>query len=83
MGYVSSVEDIDLFTGGLLEEPVEDGRVGPTFACIIAQQFQALKFGDRFYFETERMPEGFTDGEFTARLMPRWNCIGVLMASLI
>ncbi|KAL8560400.1 hypothetical protein ACOMHN_066816 [Nucella lapillus] len=57
-----SVEDIDLFTGGLLEDSVENGRVGATFACIMAVQFHALKYGDRFYFETYRHPEGFTDG---------------------
>ena len=60
------MEDIDLFTGGLLES---NGTVGPTFACIIAEQFNALKFGDRFYFETDRMPEGFTDGKFVTRCM--------------
>ncbi|XP_052280762.1 chorion peroxidase-like [Dreissena polymorpha] len=47
----SSPEDIDLFTGGVSETPLGDGKVGPTFACIIGQQFQSLKKGDRFYYE--------------------------------
>jgi peroxidase len=44
------VEDIDPFTGGLSEDAVQDGLVGPTFACIIGLQFEKVKSGDRFFF---------------------------------
>ncbi|XP_019636850.1 PREDICTED: myeloperoxidase-like, partial [Branchiostoma belcheri] len=54
----SHVDDIDVFVGGLAEESVRDGIVGPTFACLIGLQFQALRMGDRFWFENE--------GQFTA-----------------
>ncbi|OWF55956.1 chorion peroxidase-like isoform X2 [Mizuhopecten yessoensis] len=48
-----TVFDIDLFTGGVSEEVVPGGNIGTTFACLVGIQFQALKKGDRFFYESD------------------------------
>ena len=46
-----SVEDVDLFVGGFLEDAHEDSMIGPVFKCIIGDQFARLKKGDRFFYD--------------------------------
>ena len=60
-----SVEDIDLFTGGLSEVPLKGALVGPTFACIIGIQFQKAKKCDRFWYETSDAAVRFTESQLT------------------
>lgn len=48
----ASVDDIDLFTGGMSELPVHGGIIGPTLGCIIGMQLSRLKRCDRFWHET-------------------------------
>ncbi|XP_043224189.1 uncharacterized protein LOC122382646 isoform X1 [Amphibalanus amphitrite] len=59
----SSVNDIDLFTGGLAETPLHGGLVGPTFGCIIGIQFRALKRCDRFWYENDDPLVRFTEAQ--------------------
>lgn len=47
----ASVEDIDLWVGGLAEMPVStNALLGETFRYIIADQFTRLRDGDRFFY---------------------------------
>ena len=45
------VDNIDLWVGGVLEdlEIWEEGKLGPVFRCIIAEQMRKLRDGDRFW----------------------------------
>ncbi len=53
-GLYPTPADVDLFTAGLLEAPHQGGIVGRTFSCLIARQFEAIKFGDRFFFSLQK-----------------------------
>ncbi|KAK6024206.1 heme peroxidase [Ostertagia ostertagi] len=47
----ADVNDIDLYTGIILERPLAGAAIGPTGGYMIAEQFSALKKGDRFFYE--------------------------------
>lgn len=53
------VQDIDFFSGGLAERPLQGSVLGPTFSCVVASVFRALKFGDRFYYEHGKQAGSF------------------------
>ncbi len=50
-----TVDDIDLWVGGISEDPVsrEGSQLGPTFRMIVAHQFAMLRDCDRFWWERD------------------------------
>ncbi|CAI5448190.1 unnamed protein product [Caenorhabditis angaria] len=54
-----SPEDIDLFVGGLSEQPAKGSLLGSTFACLFAHQMSQTRRGDRFWYENFVSPSAF------------------------
>lgn len=46
------VNNIDLFVGGLVEKPVTGSMLGSVFQKIVKEQFEAIREGDKFWYET-------------------------------
>lgn len=58
-----SVQDIDLFIGGVTEHPMPGAVLGPTFANIFAHQFTNLRRTDRYFYNFNvNQPTGFSSG---------------------
>ena len=57
-----ALDTLDLWPGGLAEEVIPGGMVGPTFACIFAITFSDLRNGDRFWYENTD-PQIFTPAQ--------------------
>jgi peroxidase len=51
--YKKGIDSVDLFIGGAAEVHAPGAVVGPTFQAIIADQFQALRAGDRYFWQNE------------------------------
>ena len=56
-------DEVDLYIGMLMEEPVPGSKLGPTTICSVVDQFVALKEGDKHYFEGSDM---FTPDQLAA-----------------
>ena len=63
--YFRILFNIDVFPAGISETPTPDGQIGPLFTCIVGEQMDRLKNGDRFYFMFE--DAGFTPGTHSWR----------------
>jgi len=48
-----SVDDIDLWVGGLAEDHVAGGSLGPTFRRILVDEFTRVRDGDRFWYQAD------------------------------
>jgi peroxidase len=57
-----SVNDIDLYIGGLVERHLPGSMLGPVFSCIISDQFARSKEGDRFFYEHGGHQNSFSSG---------------------
>ena len=62
-GMYESVDDIDLFIGGVAEKPLPGALLGPTFTCLVGDQFARLRLGDRFFYEEGNQLNSFTPGK--------------------
>lgn len=59
----TSVDDIDLYIGALLEVPSPGSLVGPTSQCILVEQFRRWKDGDRYFYTFKNNAGPFTPGK--------------------
>lgn len=42
-----STGNVDAWVGGMAEDPLDGAKVGPTFRCLLVEQFGRLRDGDR------------------------------------
>lgn len=51
-----SVDNVDLWVGGLAEDHAAGSNVGPTFKAILVDQFTRTRAGDRFWYQRDLSP---------------------------
>jgi peroxidase len=56
-----SVDNVDLFIGGLAEDHIDGGMVGCTFNAILADQFENLRDGDPNWWQNQGFDQPTTD----------------------
>lgn len=61
----ADVDDIDLWVGILAEDPVNGGHVGELASWLIKRQFEALRGGDRYWYQATLSPQEIADLEST------------------
>ncbi len=72
------VDDVDAWSGMLSEPHVPGGLVGPTLRRVLADQFERLRDGDRFWYRTYLPPplRNLVDQSSLARIIRRNTDIG-------
>ncbi|MDK3206215.1 peroxidase family protein, partial [Escherichia coli] len=53
-------DDVDLSVGGSLEAHVPNTLAGPTFLCLLTEQFYRTKVSDRYFYELGGQVGSFT-----------------------
>lgn len=73
-----TVEDIDLWVGGLAEDPLPGAMVGELVGVILKDQFEALRDGDRFWYQRvlSRQEQRQVEGTRLADIIRRNTSIG-------
>jgi len=74
----TSVDDIDVWVGGLAEPPQPGAMVGELIFTVLKAQFEALRDGDRYWYRRTLTPEGIEQVENTrlADIIRRNTAIG-------
>ena len=54
---------MEFTVGGSLESIVPGALVGPTFLCILTEQFYRTRAGDRYFYENGNHDTSFTLGK--------------------
>ncbi|XP_045583395.2 salivary peroxidase/catechol oxidase isoform X1 [Procambarus clarkii] len=67
-----SVDDVDLFAGGLSETPIPGSLLGWTFLCVVGDQFARLKFADRYFYDLGGQPGSFTEPQLQQIRRSSW-----------
>jgi peroxidase len=62
------VDLVDLWVGGLSEDPVEGGMVGELFATVLIDQFERLRDGDPFWSQNSDLPQAELDALWSTTL---------------
>uniref|UniRef100_A0A182S7Z3 Uncharacterized protein n=1 Tax=Anopheles maculatus TaxID=74869 RepID=A0A182S7Z3_9DIPT len=57
--WYDTVDDVELAVAGALEMHHPGATVGPTFLCILLEQFRRTRTGDRYFFENGASEQGF------------------------
>jgi hypothetical protein len=59
------VERVDVWVGGLAEDPAPGSMLGELFTLVLVDQFTALRDGDRFWYQHSLSPEELAEVENT------------------
>ncbi|XP_018321308.1 peroxidase [Agrilus planipennis] len=61
--FYETPDDVDLTVGAFLETHVPGTLAGPTFLCILVEQFYRTRKGDRYFYENGDINMGFTEAQ--------------------